>query len=686
MTSAMASDAVNNAARFSTPAEEQYWSQAVAEELRRIALNTEEGDRNFQFFRSACAIFAIVKGGLGSKAAAEELLIEAATESGYADDEPEQMMATLASAWKTASPRDIVKSPPNQAGAAPKETEPSPPRGGVRAITLVPGADPVSHQAEEVMKAFALRNEADPVLFSMSNVITRLRHDEITGTRLEPLDKDALRHEIDRVVHFRTKQGIYTAVPASVVSNIAGAPAYELPIIRGLRHAPYFAADGRLVDRAGFDSGTGYFLDMPRGLQIPRVSEFPSICEIRRALRELQDVIMDFPFRDPASKRTYLGLLLLPFCRDLIEGPTPIYIFAKPAPGTGGSLAVDLFSILSTGRAAAAQAEAENSAEFRKNITAFLMSGASYYYLDNLHQSLDDPAFAAALTAGVWRDRVLGKSEMVDIPIRNTWIVTGNNPKLSEETARRSALIELDAQVADPSSRTKFRHPELRDYVRDRRGVLIHACLTLIQSWVVERRHFVTAAGVIVRCDPTRTEEFLARAEFYNAQVIVRKRAPGGARLASFDGWARTISGILEGAGVKGLLANRTRLKARTVDTATAFRDFVSIWYATHGEKDVRVGSLRKGGASDHYGTLADQGTLVELLYMHKGEIDLGFNGRAEGAWQGQLGSALSSAEERVFAITENTGRSIEVRIVKRRARAGVAYRLQLVDEQRRRA
>jgi hypothetical protein len=409
------------------------------------------------------------------------------------------------------------------------------------------------------------------------------------------------------------------------------------------------------------------------------VPKHPTFGDISRALRQLVEVFLDFPFRDRASKRAYLALLLLPFCRDLIEGPTPIHVIGKPAPGTGAGLAVDVFAMISTGRTAVAQAEAESTAEFRKNLTAFLMGGEPYYFLDNLHQSLNDPAFAAALTTGFWRDRVLGKSELVNMPIRNTWIVAGNNPELSEELARRSVLIWLDAQMEDPCSRTKFRHPALIDYVRTERGWLIWACLTLVQAWVAERHIVIYGPKSWGVGDPDHIGEFLAKAKRRNLHVTVRRKVPGTARLASFDSWARTMSGILEGAGVRGLLDNRSKLKERTTDAVAAMREFVTLWYSTHGQHDVRVGSFEKGGQSDNYAMVPAPGTLVELLHSHRGTLDLGFNGLPEAKWQTRMGSTLSRAVDRVYQVSDGATGTVQVRIAKSRGSGGVAYRLERV-------
>src|SRR5262249_21724003 len=122
--------------------------------------------------------------------------------------------------------------------------------------------------------------------------------------------------------------------------------------------------------------------------------------------------------------------------------------------------------------------------EMRKRLTAFLVPSPVTILLDNLHGRLDSAALAAILTSGgMWEDRLLGHNKIVTVPVRAVFVVTGNNPALSNEIAGRSVLIRLDAKMEDPSTRTGFRHPQLETWVGEHRGELLWAVLTIGQAW-----------------------------------------------------------------------------------------------------------------------------------------------------------------------------------------------------------
>jgi putative DNA primase/helicase len=165
---------------------------------------------------------------------------------------------------------------------------------------------------------------------------------------------------------------------------------------------------------------------------------------------------------DPASKAHALAAMLLPFVRDLIVGPTPLHLLEAPTPGTGKGLLADVICIPATGRGATVMAEGQNDEEWRKRITASLIKGPVFILLDNLRRRLTSGSLAAALTSVTWEDRRLGVSEIITAPNRAVWLATGNNVALSDEIARRTVLIRLDAKIDMPWKRTVFRHSDLK--------------------------------------------------------------------------------------------------------------------------------------------------------------------------------------------------------------------------------
>jgi hypothetical protein len=320
----------------------------------------------------------------------------------------------------------------------------------------------------------------------------------------------------------------------------------------------------------------------------------PTRDEIAAAVALIREGISDFPFVSELESANAIALMLLPFARELIEGPTPLHLIEKPSPGTGASLLAEVLAYPSTGQSLAIFTEARNEDEWRKRLTAKLMTSPTFILKDN-SRGLDSSQLSAALTASVWEDRVLGQSEMVKIPIRCVWIVTGNNPAVSAEIARRTIRIRLDAKVDRPWLRERggFKHPDLSQWFKEHRTELVSACLTLIQAWL--------NAG----------------------------RPPGAIQLGMFEPWARTMGGILNIAGVDGFLSNLSDFYEQSDTEGASWRPFIAAWLSEFGTNRVGVAQL------------------FGLLEGHSIDIELG-NGDV-GSKKISLGKKLTHIRDRVF-------------------------------------
>ena len=153
------------------------------------------------------------------------------------------------------------------------------------------------------------------------------------------------------------------------------------------------------------------------------------------------------------------------------------------------------------------------------------------------------------ITAGEVEDRLLGVSQTVVLPVRCTLAATANNPTLSDEMARRTARIRLDAGVEFPENRKGFRHTDLLAWARANRGDLIWASLTLARAWICAGR-------------PT----------------------DGVAPLGGFESWSRVMGGILEVAGIEGFLGNVAELRAETADATQG--DFLHAVFEDRGDHE----------------------------------------------------------------------------------------------------
>ena len=427
----------------------------------------------------------------------------------------------------------------------------------------------------------------------MASTLVRIGRDEVTGTLLvEPLTREMLRQEVSELctwsrMELSGEKSIWC--PNEIAGHLLADPELALPPLAGIVDAPFFDEDANLVTQVGYHAESYTYYHPRPGFDVPAVSASPTPDEVATAKKLLmEEVDGDFPFSEAtsgsrSSKAHAVALKLEQFGRQLIKGVTPIYLIQKPTPGTGATLFVNAFAQIAFGGPAVPQAEVHNPEEFRKNLTATLMTGAALYWIDNVHQKVDSASLALATTTEVWKDRVLGHSKTVVLPVRCSWIVSGNNVELSSELARRSVLIRLDANVERPAERKGFRHPNLLAYARDNRGQLVWGCLTLIQAWV--------AAG----------------------------RPSGSENLASYEAWSQVMGGVLGVAGIEGFLENRDELKEVAADEDGPIKSFVQLMYDEFGTEPVPVS--RPDGDGIAHGTQAK--SLLDLYRIHSHELDL---------------------------------------------------------------
>lgn len=347
-----------------------------------------------------------------------------------------------------------------------------------------------------------------------------------------------------------------------------------LPELLAVPATPFFDAEGRLVAEEGYHEGAKVYL-APGDLEVARVSEVPSAEEVKEAKRLLlEEVIADFPLggltRDEIVKGEHpavthaVALALLPFCRDMISGPTPGHVFTKPGPGTGASLLVNVLTTIAGGTPAPAMELPGHKDEISKTLSAALSEGAPVILFDNVGNAIASPALASAMTESTYQARILGKTQTVTVPVRAVWVFTANNIEASEEIIRRLVLIPLDAGVPDPKNRIPakgWRHSNLRQWVTQNRPRLIWACLTLIQNWV---------AGGMQRASKA---------------------------LASYEDWAGVMGGILAAANFTGFLEGQDEEQAKAADSvADGLSQFVSVL------ADYPAGTIFRPGGSAKFG------------------------------------------------------------------------------------
>jgi hypothetical protein len=467
-------------------------------------------------------------------------------------------------------------------------------------------------------EALAALNAANtPPCVFQRGVLTRLKVDPIHRKPvLEPLTESAIRGVLARVATWlatNAKGEVYDAPPPiDVVRDIEALPEWSVPPIESIIECPVFDRAGNLVDRPGYHADSRLWYHHDGSLTVPAVPDRPTGEDIAGARHLLlEEFLGDFPFADDSSRAHALAALLLPFCRSLIDGPTPLHLVSAPVEGSGKTLLANCIAYPATGRAIEAMTVECDEEEMRKRLTSTLVEAPAVVLLDNLGRTLDSATLASVLTARVWKDRILGVSRTVSLPVTPLWLATGNNPTLSRELVRRTILSRLDAKVENPYLRLGFRHPDLTTWAKEHRGGLVHAALVLIRAWI--------AAG----------------------------RPAGSQTLGMYENWARVLGGILDVAGVPGLLANAREARQALVSEVDEWDEFVAAWWRRFQTASVGVKDLF---------SLAERDNLLEGVMDSASER--GRRTQLGAALKGQAGRVLGSF--RVAADeTDHSGRQL---------------------------
>ena len=366
---------------------------------------------------------------------------------------------------------------------------------------------------------------------------------------IRSLSLAGLRERLTRVVRFvtlREKEGEIERLPAHppkwCYDAIDSRGQWSgIRSLAGVVTAPVLRPDGSVLNVAGYDSQTGLLFD-PQGVTFP-IIERPSHGDAIRAADSLLDLVADFPFSKPDHRSAWLAYLLTALARFAFNGPAPLFLVDANIRGSGKSLLCDVVSLIANGCEMSRMSNPKDDDECRKRITALALSADTLCLIDNIIGGLGCESLDAALTGTVWKDRVLGASEIVELPLLVTWSATGNNVVLHADTSRRVAHIRLDSRLENPEQRDGFKNPNLKAYVRQHRPKLLADVLTILAAF----------------CRAGRPQQKLPT-------------------WGSFEGWSDLVRQAVVWCGQADPGATRTELVEQSDREAIALRELLAGW------------------------------------------------------------------------------------------------------------
>jgi hypothetical protein len=409
----------------------------------------------------------------------------------------------------------------------------------------------IEEDAEATLMALYSAN-IPPVLFVRRGKLARCRTDEEGKPLIETLDDALLLYEMARAANFlsynQTRQSYGpTYPPVALARHILSAKSWRFPALRGITEVPVVREDGTVLDQPGYDPQTRLIYIPHPDLVIPPIPANPTRQEVEEARDLAWSYFEQFPYESRSDGANAFGLLLTTVTRSLY-GAVPMSVIDATKQGSGKGLLSKVIAYVATGRSAAAMVPPTDENEWRKTLTAQLVENNLLISLDNVDGLLYSGVLAAFLTADVWSARLLGTMQSPELAQRSMIMCNGNNVQLGGDIPRRSYRIRMDAGVSKPWMRTGFTYNPLIKYVRQDRGKIIAALLTMVRAWIVADR-------------PAPSTPLPA--------------------LADFTGWCEVIGSILAFAGVDGFLDNLTQLYEETDTEGPQWATFLEHWYTT---------------------------------------------------------------------------------------------------------
>jgi len=311
--------------------------------------------------------------------------------------------------------------------------------------------------------------------------------------------------------------------------------------LKGVSEVPVLRPDGSLCQTPGYDEATGVLYEP--SADFPPIPEDVSLDDADASVTELLDVVGDFRFESDDHRSAWLAGLLTPLARFAFEGPTPLFLVDANVRGAGKGLLVQTIGYISLGREMPVSSYAHDPDEMRKRITAIAIAGDRLVHMDNLEGIFGNDALDRALTATRWKDRILGKSQEVDLPLIPVWYGTGNNVAVAADTTRRIIHIRLDVLDEKPEERTGFKHPQLLVWIRLNRPRLLTSAMTILRAY----------------CNAGMPQQNLSA-------------------FGSFEGWSRLVREALVWVGQPDPCATRTKLAEQSDTTAEALGQLMAAW------------------------------------------------------------------------------------------------------------
>ncbi len=323
----------------------------------------------------------------------------------------------------------------------------------------------------------------DPTLFNMHSELTHVL-DEGDRIRTRPLVASQARIVLARGATW-VSGGTKIHPPSDIARCVVDGTTWKgIRVLRAVTPFPAIDSEGRLRLEPGYDENTQTYFTGNVKIEVP---EHPTNEDAVNAVETLLDIVQDFPFANKESREhqaAWLAGLLTPLSRYAHDGNAPLTVVQANTARAGKTTLVQVISKIVTGFDSSVITFTRNEDETRKRIFTFLRHPRSIVLVDNVVGQFGGANINAMLTTRSFEDRIIGQSKYLEVKADASWFVTGNNMSLAPDTAERCVHVRLQSDLENPHERTGFKYPYLFETVKERRGELLSAALTILKAFI----------------------------------------------------------------------------------------------------------------------------------------------------------------------------------------------------------
>ncbi|KKM57834.1 hypothetical protein LCGC14_1550280, partial [marine sediment metagenome] len=259
---------------------------------------------------------------------------------------------------------------------------------------------------------------------------------------------------------------------------------WKLRFLKGVIQAPTLRPDGTVLQDKGYDPETGLLYD-PGRTEFARIPDEPTKDDACAALELLKRPFREFPFDGEPHRSVALAAVMTALVRRMFSS-APLFAIDAPTAGSGKSLLSEIVCIIATGHKPAMMSQGKSDEENEKRLSSVLMAGDPVIVIDNCDRPIEGDFLCTMLTQEKVRPRVLGQSEVRNVPTGSLVIATGNNLELAGDVTRRTLFCRIDTGAERPDQ-IEYSFDAVAE-TTEMRPRLVVAALTIIRSYIAAGR------------------------------------------------------------------------------------------------------------------------------------------------------------------------------------------------------